>query len=177
MVEEKIKNNKKAKVIIVFAAVIVVAVLMVGLFAAHLVFSFVPSEEFEGMWQGGINIKEVEKDASGYYDDIKNKNIGLIVDIDEQSKGYGHIRLRTEGGKPLGDELFPCVFKNGMIEVNNEELETKLKILVDHGRTYLDGDFVLKKLHEGAIIRGSISVEKMASGANIFDFGIDEVFE
>ncbi len=177
MVDENInkKKNKKVKLILILATVIIIPVFIFASVAAYLVLSFKPSGTFEGMWQGGMRINEVKDDSGGFYDDIKSKNIGLIVDVDEQSKGYGHIRLRTEEGKPLGDVFFPCVFKNGLLEVDDEELEMKAKIITDHGRAYLEGDFVLKQLNGETTIRGTFSAEKTASEANIFDFGRSEI--
>ncbi len=167
-----LNTNKLKKIILITVIIILILILAFVAFLKIMTNSSKPSGKFEGTWEGGLVIKELDNDATGYYKDF-DKPLEVIIDIDEQSAAYGHIRIRTKEAEVIDDMVFPCIFKDGVLLVEDEELVLSAKTLVDHGTAYMDAEFLVKKLKSGIVIKGIISSQKIFGKPNVFEYTED----
>ena len=131
--------QKKVRLLIIILPFFALAVLTL-IISISLINSFKPKGFFEGQWKGGIR-------AEG------GSPVEIILDINEQSAGYGHLRIRTDSTLPFNDEIYPCLFEKKTVLVNSNDFSFSGTRSVDHGIAYLDFTIVSEEdqKYEGSV--------------------------
>jgi hypothetical protein len=152
------------KILLPLAGMILAAIAVLGVI---LVGNSRPSGHFEGHWEGGFVIKS---DSGNRYEALINTPLSVTIDINEQSSGYGHIRLRTREGIPFEDMILPCRFTDGGLFVETETVSLTGTRTTEHGTPLFDAVYTIRDsdTHENPTISGEISCRMITSQPELF---------
>ena len=157
-------KGENLKPLLKFMIVVLVVFLgIIFLISVYIVKSFVPSNEFEGVWLNTKNTGSGEIILTDtYYED-------LIINIDEQSKSYGHIRIYFENEIVSIDTVYPILIKKNMIEIDDDDIKGLLKITDYNGIYVLEGKLYYKNGNQEEFL--AINAIKIDDKADIFSGG------
>lgn len=154
----------KTKGIVVSVVVLgIIGIIFVGY---QLTVAFKPSLDFEGRYTGTMTVVSFLDKDKGVSIVSPLSTLPVVVEVDEQSRTYGHMKLKLEG-IPKGYGVYPVHFDSGVIRVDESggsgELNSSTNNLM-----VLEGSLRLEDTH--VQIEGLLVIERTG---DVEDFWAD----
>jgi hypothetical protein len=156
----KIVAGVIAGIVVLLAAGVVVSVIWVR--------SFVPTGDFEGIWQGTITFDTPIGDEDGRYHFLDQQPMNFTLEIDEQSRTYGHIRIITGNELILNDEIFTSRFGKKRILPGDDEFQMEGTVAVEDDKMILECTFTYKGFYKNVELTGEIRATRISEEVDLF---------
>lgn len=169
----------RRKWMIVGLVAAIAALAAMALLSVQLVNSFKPYGHYEGYWEGTFRLEAIRGDEAGVYASFMGENIDVVVEIDEQSRGYGHLALafredeflslliEPEFAEPVFME--PVLFQPGSLAFDPaSKVAGTLHLSTEKGMATLTGSLIFNG--ENASLSGELVIKESETGTPLLDF-------
>lgn len=153
----------KLKGVVISAVVLGIIVMILGGYL--LTVASKPSLNFQGRYEGTITVMSFLDKVKGVSILSPLSTLPVTLEVDEQTRTYGHIKLRLEG-MPSGSGVYPVHFDNGVVRVDASAGTGELISGHKNEKSVLEGSLRLED--QSVQIEGLLVIERTGDVQNFW---------